>query len=173
MNKQPVRLMHHDPRWHQEFLQTRSSILMACEGWVTDVAHIGSTAIAGLVAEPIIDVIAEVPDSEALEDARMRIEGLNFRRVTVVPWATGVVALTKFAAGEATHRAYLMEKENRAAVGMKAIKDQIETDLGLRKRLEDAKVHHWRTYEGDRVRYDQAKSMFFTHLTDQIGVGER
>ncbi|MDG2222325.1 MAG: GrpB family protein, partial [Rubripirellula sp.] len=42
--------MHYDPRWRQEFEQTRSSILSSTEGWVTGVEHIGSTAISGLIA---------------------------------------------------------------------------------------------------------------------------
>ncbi len=64
MPDQRVRLMHYDPRWRQEFEQTRSSILHSCAGWVTAVEHIGSTAISGLIARPTIDVIASVADDE-------------------------------------------------------------------------------------------------------------
>jgi GrpB-like predicted nucleotidyltransferase (UPF0157 family) len=53
-----VRMMHYDPRWPQEFEQTRSGILQCCRGDVIEVCHIGSTAVSGLVAQPIIDLVA-------------------------------------------------------------------------------------------------------------------
>ena len=77
MEEKKVRLMHYDPRWRQEFQQTKSSILHSCAGWVTAVEHVGSTAISGLIARPIIDVLAAVADESALATAAQLIEGLN------------------------------------------------------------------------------------------------
>ena len=85
MRDDPVRLMYYDPRWRQEFEQTRSSILHSCAGWVTAVEHIGSTAIPGLVARPTIDVAAAADDQEGMEQASLLIEGLNYRLQELAP----------------------------------------------------------------------------------------
>ncbi len=112
MSETTVRLMHYDPRWRQEFLQTRSGVLQSCSGWVTQVEHIGSTAISGLVARPTIDVLAGVHgDAEVdngMDQAADLVEGLNYRRVTPHGWATGSVVLDKPRHGEPTHRIFLM-----------------------------------------------------------------
>ena len=34
----------------------------SCDGWVTAVEHVGSTAISGLIARPTVDVLAAVAD---------------------------------------------------------------------------------------------------------------
>ena len=75
MKEKQVRLMHYDPRWRQQFQQTRSSILHSCAGWVTAVEHVGSTTISGLIARPTIDVLAAVMDEDSLMVAAELIEG--------------------------------------------------------------------------------------------------
>ena len=88
MEETKVRLMHCDPRWRQEFQQTRSSILHSCAGWVTAVEHVGSTAIPGLISRPIIDVLAGVADESGLGKASNLIEGLNFRINDSPEWSS-------------------------------------------------------------------------------------
>ena len=96
MNQDRVRLMHYDPRWRQEFEQTRSSILHSCAGWVTAVEHIGSTAISGLIARPTIDVVAAVQDDCDVDKAACLIEGLNYgRESSSSSWAPESVSLLK------------------------------------------------------------------------------
>ncbi|MCG8651880.1 MAG: GrpB family protein, partial [Pirellulales bacterium] len=116
MDHLPVRLMHYDPRWRQEFQQTRSSILHSCLGWVTEVEHIGSTAIDGLVARPTIDVAAGVDSEAALAPAMELIEGLNYGRDHSPDWAAEVIMMTKprrLSAGQRqpTHRILLIKRE--------------------------------------------------------------
>ena len=53
--------------------------MYACEGWLAEIEHIGSTAIPGLIAQPTIDVIAAVSDEQDIDQAAFRIEGLNFK----------------------------------------------------------------------------------------------
>lgn len=56
-----------DPGWPAEFAAERTVLTRALAGWlVDDVHHIGSTAVPGLPAKPVIDMMAGVG---RLEDA--------------------------------------------------------------------------------------------------------
>lgn len=168
-----VRLMHYDPRWRQEFQQTRSGILQSCLGLVTAVEHIGSTAISGVIACPTIDVLAgydpsRVSDPKVIDEAARLIEGLNFRVVESPSWAQEAVVLDKPRHGECTHRVFLI---SQAAVFWRqsiAVRDYLQGNPEQAIRFEETKIARWRHGSGDEVRYQADKAIFFTHLIDQI-----
>jgi GrpB-like predicted nucleotidyltransferase (UPF0157 family) len=58
MPKPQIILMPHDPGWVRAFEEARADIMEACGGRVIDVVHIGSTAIPGIAAKPVIDMLA-------------------------------------------------------------------------------------------------------------------
>ena len=178
MDGDQVRLMHYDPRWPQEFLQTRSSILQSCQGWVVAVEHIGSTAIAGLVARPTIDAVAGVTSEDSFEPAANLIEGLNFRRVESPEWADEAITLVKprhqsASEPEPTHRILLMKLECPAWNRVVRVRDWLRTHPDSAIRFEEAKVARWRSGEGDPRRYGADKAIFFSHLEDQIAAADQ
>ena len=59
----PIRLVAHDPGWAAMFDEERSRIDSALGPTARGVEHVGSTAVPGLVAKPIIDILLVVPDS--------------------------------------------------------------------------------------------------------------
>ena len=165
-----VRLMHYDPRWPQEFEQTRSGILHSCLGWVIDVQHIGSTAIGGMIARPILDVVAAVRDDhdaeQAITESASMIEGLNFRKDQTPMWAAETIVLNKPRSGEPTHRiflTYLHSPFYRSAI---TIRDALRSDRELSLRFEETKVARWRRGEGEPQKYAGDKSVFFAHLIE-------
>lgn len=188
-----IRLMHYDPRWKQEFQQTRSGILQSCLGWVTSVEHIGSTAISGLIARPIIDVVAVVSaadlapgksesgkasgnddsvdgvaEQSAMSQSADLIEGLNFRRTPAPEWADDAIVLEKPRHGEPTHRVFLTTRESRVWRETIAIRDHLRESPEVAIRFEETKIARWRSGGGDQERYHADKGIFFAHLIDQI-----
>lgn len=75
----PVDLVAHDPTWRNRAgaEAARFGRLVATAGLVT-VHHIGSTAIAGICAKPIIDLIPEVGSVAALDGLRPEIERAGY-----------------------------------------------------------------------------------------------
>lgn len=74
MTTQPIVLVPHDPQWRDAFEMERDAILGACGGRVKAVHHIGSTAIPGIAAKPIIDIM---PVLARYEDGAACIEPMN------------------------------------------------------------------------------------------------
>ncbi|MCM2370889.1 GrpB family protein [Aporhodopirellula aestuarii] len=163
-----VRLMHHDARWRQEFEQTRSSILQCCEGRVVAVEHIGSTAISGIIARPIVDAIAVVADPVDLSESAELIEGLNFLRVEMPEWAKlgggGQVALQKPRHGEITHRIYAVTQGSPLLRQTTRLRDYLRSNPDVAISFEEAKVEAWRDCEGDPDAYADAMAVVFADL---------
>ena len=65
LSKEPVRMVPHDPAWKQRFLEEKMRLQAAIGAYVLDIQHIGSTAVPGIVAKPIIDIGAAVENFEA------------------------------------------------------------------------------------------------------------
>ncbi|WP_164104279.1 GrpB family protein [Candidatus Laterigemmans baculatus] len=160
--------MHYDPRWRQEFEQTRSNILHSCEGWVTDVAHIGSTAISGLVARPIVDVVASVENLAAVDEAIQRLRGLNFSVARDPAWADEVKLLAKPRHGEPTHHVYLASADSAFRRRVLTLRDWLRSNAEEAVRFEEGKVELWKRSEGDPARYAQAKADLFASLEAKI-----
>jgi len=63
-----VGLQAYDARWPENYLDHRCRILEALASIDVEVEHIGSTAVPGLAAKPIVDIVVIVPDIAAEED---------------------------------------------------------------------------------------------------------
>jgi GrpB-like predicted nucleotidyltransferase (UPF0157 family) len=49
-------LVDHNPAWEALYEEERARLLAAIGEWVADIQHVGSTAIPGIAAKPIIDI---------------------------------------------------------------------------------------------------------------------
>jgi GrpB-like predicted nucleotidyltransferase (UPF0157 family) len=166
----PIRLMHFSPAWRQEFEQTKSGIFQSCQGDVIAIEHVGSTAIPGLIARPIIDLVAIVAGAEQLETAASQIEGLYFRRVETPAWCSDSIVLTKPRHGEMTHQVYLTYAETRTHRRTMTIRDHLRQVPARAVEFESAKIRRWKDAEGDPELYFRDKAVFFAHLEEQLGI---
>ena len=64
---EPVELHAHDPRWPDMFERERRRIEFHLPGRFAAIRHIGSTAVAGLLAKPVIDMMPIVRDIRAVD----------------------------------------------------------------------------------------------------------
>lgn len=74
----PVRLVDYDPDWPRQAME-RAARLRVLEPVLLAVHHIGSTAVPGLIAKPIIDLMPLVGDLAGLDLERGAVEGLGYR----------------------------------------------------------------------------------------------
>ncbi len=62
----PIVLAPPDPRWPALFAAERDAIAAALAPWLTGAPeHIGSTAVPGLPAKPVVDILAPVASLDA------------------------------------------------------------------------------------------------------------
>ena len=58
----PVVIVDYDARWPEKFVEEQARILEALDGLDVSVEHVGSTAVPGLCAKPVIDIAVGVTD---------------------------------------------------------------------------------------------------------------
>jgi GrpB-like predicted nucleotidyltransferase (UPF0157 family) len=74
----PVRLVPHDVRWSALAAAEGERVRRTTGGTIHTVHHIGSTAIPGIAAKPVIDLLGVAPDLPALDAARRALESLGY-----------------------------------------------------------------------------------------------
>ena len=58
-------MLPHDPLWAQRAATERAHLAGLLEPWLAEgVEHVGSTAVPGLAAKPVIDLMASVRDPD-------------------------------------------------------------------------------------------------------------
>ena len=77
----PIEIAEYDPAWPGRFEAERARIAAALGAYALRIEHIGSTAVPGLAAKPVIDVLVEVadPDDESLYRPQLESAGLILR----------------------------------------------------------------------------------------------
>lgn len=73
-----VKMVPHDPMWKIEFRKMRDIIYSVWKEAVIDVQHVGSTAVPGIHAKPILDVAVVLKDLEAIDIEAMQREGFTY-----------------------------------------------------------------------------------------------
>ena len=73
-----VIVVPHDPTWKKDFEEEAHQITHALGDIVVALHHIGSTAIPGIHAKPIIDFLLEVDDILRLDERSSAMEGLGY-----------------------------------------------------------------------------------------------
>ena len=65
MSRAPVILENYNPLWPEQFEAEKAQLLSIAGKWqVGAIEHIGSTAVPGIPAKPVIDIVAPLNKSK-------------------------------------------------------------------------------------------------------------
>ena len=82
----PIFLVEHDEKWNIYFAEIEDLLLTILEAYpIRRISHIGSTAIPGIMAKNIVDVLLEIPKSIDMEAVAQLIEQNGFIRMSTAP----------------------------------------------------------------------------------------
>jgi len=119
----------YDPEWPRRFEEERALLARALAPWLEGgIHHIGSTAIPGIAAKPMIDMMAGVRD---LEEARAAFEPLLALGYEETPHRPRTHHFSKPAGGRHTHHLHLTEPGTDLWVERIAFRDALRADPEL------------------------------------------
>ncbi|MGN7477781.1 GrpB family protein [Solibacillus silvestris] len=79
-----VVIVPYDKRWKDEFIRIRAEIMACANLDASQIEHIGSTAIEGIYAKPVIDILIGVADVRSLEKPFFKeLQNAGFYRLKV------------------------------------------------------------------------------------------
>lgn len=130
----------------------------------TDVEHIGSTAVPGLPAKPVIDLMAAVDDPAAVADAAgERLDEAGWALVPPEldrrPWRRFFVKPDDAGLRRLAHLHLIRPDEPRWAEQL-AFRDRLRADRALAQRYADLKTTLGCQFGDDREGYTEAKAEF-------------
>lgn len=165
-----VELVPSDPAWPRRYEEeaTRLRTIIPVD-LLIDLEHIGSTAVPGLAAKPIIDIQAMVTDLDAAK-ARL-IEPLEAAGYAF--WAENPDTDRLFfvkglppSAPRRTHHLHIMEA-GPGALRHVAFRDYLRDHPGEAERYADLKQDLARRHRTDREAYTAAKGAFIEDVLDR------
>jgi len=164
-----VIIVAHDVRWANLFQSLADQIREALDGLALAIEHVGSTAVPGLVAKPILDVlvgIASFKDGYAMVPALAKLE-FEHRPDEEIPDRH---FFRRLAGGLRTHHLSLAEPGSshyRRTVGFR---EALREDSTLRAAYGELKAKLARDYPRDRERYLAGKTEFVLSVLKARGL---
>jgi GrpB-like predicted nucleotidyltransferase (UPF0157 family) len=158
----PVVIVDYDPSWSATFQQLRDRLAGILGPLAVAIEHVGSTAVPGLAAKPIIDldvVIADRVDLPAVIE-RLRALGYHHEGDLGVP---GREAFTT-PAGAPPHHLYVCATGTPALDRHLAFRDALRADPALASTYGDLKRTLAVRLGSNRAGYTEAKSAFIEQV---------
>lgn len=154
-----VWLVPYDPDWPRLFELEASRIQAACGSLVREIVHVGSTAVPGLAAKPIIDLMVGVEDFADAGAVVAVLERLGYRDLG----AYGVPGRIFLRYQEpCTHHVQLTEVDSPFWHDELLFRDVLREDADTAARYEILKSRLATEHHHDRPGYTAAKTDFIT-----------
>ena len=167
-----VEVVPYDPAWPRRFEAERVLLARILRPWSSDgIHHIGSTAVPGLAAKPIIDVLAGVRD---LGEARAASGVLPEHGYEDAPHRPEVaVHFEKVVGGVTTVGLHLTEPGSELWRERLAFRDALRADPELAREYESLKRRLAEAHPGDRLEYTRGKRPLVARVLAREGIDLR
>lgn len=156
---EPIRLVAYDANWPNRFEQERRALEDAIGPWIVGgVHHVGSTAVPGLAAKPIVDILVGVED---LASSRSCFEPLARLGYLYAPYRSDEMHwFCKPDPSRRTHHLHLVPYDSPCFRDELAFRDRLRSQPQLAAEYAELKQALAQRFEHDRDAYTDAKTEF-------------
>jgi GrpB-like predicted nucleotidyltransferase (UPF0157 family) len=156
---EPIRVVPYDLAWPIRFEEEEVLLEAAIGKWVTGgVHHVGSTAVPGLAAKPVIDILVGVGD---LESSRAAFEPLAELKYLYAPYREHEMHwFCKPDPAHRTHHLHLIPTGSQRFQDELAFRDFLRARPDVALKYQEVKQRLAVSYEHDREAYTEGKDTF-------------
>lgn len=160
----PIFLVEHNPAWRRQYEAMADELSGLLAGFeVERISHIGSTAIDGIMAKDIVDILVELPRHASMEAAAGVLERAGF---TVMSVEGERISLNRGYtpdgfADEVFHVHLRYAGDNDELY----FRDYLREHPEVAREYEALKLGLWKRYEHNRDAYTAAKGDFIRSVT--------
>jgi GrpB-like predicted nucleotidyltransferase (UPF0157 family) len=157
--EEPIRIVPYDPSWPLRFEEERAALRAAIGDWaVGGIHHVGSTAVPGLEAKPIIDILVGVHD---LETSRSCFDPLIALAYVYAPYRSEEMHwFCKPGPRRRTHHLHVVPAGSSRFRDELAFRDYLRSHSEVASEYGVLKCALARQFEHDREAYTAAKADF-------------
>lgn len=147
--------------WYTEEAEMLKDILPGSQ--VARICHIGSTAVAGIWAKPIIDILVEITGHSDLSSLKTPLEAAGYLCMSKSPQRISFnKGYTENGFAERVFHLHLCQFEDHDEL---YFRDYLNTHPDTAREYERLKLALWKQYEHDRDGYTRAKTEFVKKIT--------
>lgn len=155
----PIILTEHSDNWKTWYQEEEQQLRYILEGQqAARISHIGSTAIDGIWAKPIIDILVEVPLGTDLQAIKEMLVGNGYicmnSREKRISFNKGY---TEHGFAEKVFHLHLRYAGDHDEI---LFRDYLNAHSEIAKEYEELKLGLWKKFEHDRDGYTEAKAEF-------------
>jgi len=158
----PMRIVvvEHDPAWKAEFEKESRSISRVLGDRVLRLHHIGSTAIPGIFAKPVIDILMEVENIVELDSTSSAMARLGYESMGEFGIRGRRYFRKNNELGDRTHQVHAFESESPEIARHLAFRDYMIAHLTEARAYGELKRNLTREFPEDVQEYMKGKDPF-------------
>jgi GrpB-like predicted nucleotidyltransferase (UPF0157 family) len=166
LSQAPIEIVTYDPDWPRRFATEREALRKVLAPWLAGpIEHIGSTAIPGLAAKPVIDIMAAV---SALAPSRPAIAAVATLGYCYFPYqADQRHWFCKPSDAFRTHHLHLVPLQSPHWARPIAFRDYLRGHPAIAAEYESLKRKLAQEFRLDREAYTAAKRPFIDTITEK------
>ena len=172
--KEEVAVVPYDPRWPAMFAEERRHLLSCLpHDLVGRIEHFGSTAVPGLAAKPIVDILVEVTSLDATRQRIVPIlEAQGYDYFWRPSWGDDTPPfyawfIKRDENGGRTHHIHMVEAHFEHWDRLK-FRDYLIAHPDVAREYGELKLRLSHAHHDDRVSYTAAKGDFIKRVTERI-----
>jgi len=156
-----VRLCEYTPLWAEHYRVESDRIRSALREFALDVQHVGSTAVPGLKAKPILDIAVAIPAHAVVPKCATSLASLGYEYAY---WVDLENDFTFEKGVERTHHVHLVELDSRQWTDYLRFRDTLRRNVELLRDYERVKVELGARFCRDRASYTREKAEFICRV---------
>ena len=160
----PIFLVPHDDKWNEYFNDVEKTLTgLLSNQPIVRISHIGSTAIQGIWAKNIVDVMVEISEKADMKEIAHTLEQNGFIKMFS---ETNRISLNKGYTKEGfAGKVYHIHLRYAGDNDELYFRDYLNEHPDVAKEYETLKLQLWKQYEHNRDAYTDAKSDFVRKWT--------
>jgi GrpB-like predicted nucleotidyltransferase (UPF0157 family) len=165
-----VAVVDYDPAWPAYFERLRATVWPVVADVASAIEHVGSTAVPGLAAKPVIDLDVVVPSRTEVPTAVARLTTLGYDHLGDL----GIEGREAFRPpdGAPAHHLYVCRSDAPSLANHLALRDHLRGRADLARAYGDLKKRLAHAFPNDIDAYVAAKTDFVVAVLREAGLSE-
>ncbi len=160
-----VTIVPYDPTWPVMYEAEREKIVTALGDRIAEIHHVGSTAVPGLPAKPIIDIMLAV---RKLEDAIDCIGPLSDLGYAFIDYPQNTERRFFRKGQPRTHHVHIVEKGSAELRDHLIFRDALRANAPWREQYATLKYDLADRHRNDRAQYSESKTEFVRRVLSSV-----